>query len=278
MKQEPTSIASTRIAFIGGGNMASAIIGGLIQQGLDGSRIAVVEPLAEQRERLESRYGVTTLEAAGPELQGFDLVVWAVKPQIIKQVATDCAQHLAGALHLSVAAGIRSDSLAAWLGSERIVRAMPNTPALVGQGMTGLYARTAVVAADRDLIEAVIGTTGQYLWVEREADLDAVTALSGSGPAYVFYFLEAMRQAGTEMGLSAETATRLAIGTFAGAARLAQDASEPPEVLRERVTSKGGTTYAALCSLEDSGVKASFVKALHAASQRAKELGDEFGA
>ncbi|MCX7252530.1 MAG: pyrroline-5-carboxylate reductase [Burkholderiales bacterium] len=278
MKQEPTPIASTRIAFIGGGNMASAIIGGLIQQGLNGDQITVVEPLPEQRARLQAQFGVRTEAAAGPALQGSSLVVWAVKPQVFKQVAQDCAAQVAGALHLSVAAGIRSDSMAAWLGSERIVRAMPNTPALVGQGMTGLYARAAVGAADRGLIEAVIGTTGQYLWVEREADLDAVTALSGSGPAYVFYFLEAMRQAGTEMGLSAETATRLAIGTFAGAAQLAKDASEPPEVLRERVTSKGGTTYAALCSLEDNGVKASFVKALHAAGQRARELGDEFGA
>jgi pyrroline-5-carboxylate reductase len=278
MKQEPTSIASTRIAFIGGGNMASAIIGGLIQQGLDGDQITVVEPVAEQRARLQAQFGVRTEAAAGPALQGCGLVVWAVKPQVFKQVAQDCAAHVAAALHLSVAAGIRSDSMAGWLDSERIVRAMPNTPALVGQGMTGLYARAAVAAADRGLIEAVIGTTGQYLWVEREADLDAVTALSGSGPAYVFYFLEAMRQAGTEMGLSAETATRLAIGTFAGAARLAQDASEPPEVLRERVTSKGGTTYAALSSLEANGVKAAFVQAMHAAGRRAQELGDEFGA
>ncbi len=278
MKQEQTSIASTRIAFIGGGNMASAIIGGLIQQGLDGDRITVVEPLPEQRARLQAQFGVRALAAAGPALLGSDLVVWAVKPQVFKQVAQDCAAQVADALHLSVAAGIRSDSMAAWLGSERIVRAMPNTPALVGQGMTGLYARTAVEAADRALIDAVIGTTGQFLWVKQEADLDAVTALSGSGPAYVFYFLEAMRQAGTEMGLDAETATRLAIGTFAGAARLAQDASEPPEVLRERVTSKGGTTYAALCSLEASGVKASFVQALHAARLRAQQLGDEFGA
>ena len=278
MKQEPTPIASTRIAFIGGGNMASAIIGGLIQQGLDGDQITVVEPLPEQRERLQTQFGVRTEAAAGPALQDCSLVVWAVKPQVFKQVAQDCAAQVAGALHLSVAAGIRSDSMATWLGSERIVRAMPNTPALVGQGMTGLYARAAVAAADRGLIEAVIGTTGQYLWVEREADLDAVTALSGSGPAYVFYFLEAMRQAGTEMGLSAETATRLAIGTFAGAAQLARDASEPPEVLRERVTSKGGTTYAALSSLEASGVKAAFVQAMHAAGRRAQELGDEFGA
>ena len=278
MKQEPTPIASTRIAFIGGGNMASAIIGGLIQQGLDGDQITVVEPVAEQRARLQAQFGVRTEAAAGPALQGCGLVVWAVKPQVFKQVAQDCAAQVAGALHLSVAAGIRSDSMATWLDSERIVRAMPNTPALVGQGMTGLYARAAVAAADRGLIEAVIGTTGQYLWVEREADLDAVTALSGSGPAYVFYFLEAMRQAGTEMGLSAETATRLAIGTFAGAAQLARDASEPPEVLRERVTSKGGTTYAALSSLEASGVKAAFVQAMHAAGRRAQELGDEFGA
>lgn len=278
MKQEPTPIASTRIAFIGGGNMASAIIGGLIQQGLDGDQITVVEPLPEQRASLQAQFGVRTEATAGPALQGCGLVVWAVKPQVFKQVAQDCAAQVAGALHLSVAAGIRSDSMAAWLGSERIVRAMPNTPALVGQGMTGLYARAAVAAADRSLIEAVIGTTGQYLWVEREADLDAVTALSGSGPAYVFYFLEAMRQAGTEMGLSAETATRLAIGTFAGAAQLARDASEPPEVLRERVTSKGGTTYAALSSLEASGVKAAFVQAMHAAGRRAQELGDEFGA
>ena len=278
MKREPTSIASTRIAFIGGGNMASALIGGLIQQGLGADRITVVEPLAEQRARLHSQFGVRTEPAAGAALQGCELVVWAVKPQVFKAVAQDCATHVNGALHLSVAAGIRSDSIAAWLGSERIVRAMPNTPALVGQGMTGLYARPAVSAADRGLVDAVVDTTGQFLWVEREAELDVVTALSGSGPAYVFYFLEAMRQAGTEMGLSAEIATRLAIGTFAGAARLAQDASEPPEVLRERVTSKGGTTYAALCSLEDSGVKASFIKALHAAQDRARELGDEFGA
>ena len=278
MKQQPTPIASTRIAFIGGGNMASAIIGGLIQQGLGGDRITVVEPLPEQRIRLQSQFGVNTEAAASAALQGCDMVVWAVKPQVFKAVAQDCAAHVQGALHLSVAAGIRSDSIAAWLGSERIVRAMPNTPALVGQGMTGLYARPAVSAADRGLIDAVVGTTGQFLWVEQEADLDAVTALSGSGPAYVFYFLEAMRQAGTEMGLDAGTASRLAIGTFAGAARLARDASEPPEVLRERVTSKGGTTHAALCSLEDSGVKAAFVQALHAARRRAQELGDEFGA
>jgi len=278
MDQSSSPLSSLRIAFIGGGNMASAIIGGLIQQGLPGDQITVVEPLADQRERLEARFGVRTTAAADATLGSSALVVWAVKPQVFKQVAAGCAPHVGGALHLSVAAGIRSDSMAAWLGNERIVRTMPNTPALVGLGMTGIYARPAVVAADRELVERVVGTTGQFLWVEREADLDAVTALSGSGPAYVFYFLEAMRQAGTEMGLPAETATRLAIGTFVGASHLAQDASEPPEVLRERVTSKGGTTYAALSALDAAGVKAAFLQAMHAAQRRAQELGDEFGA
>jgi pyrroline-5-carboxylate reductase len=181
------------------------------------------------------------------------------------------------ALHLSVAAGIRSDSIAGWLGTERIVRSMPNTPALVGKGMTALYARPAVGAADRKQVEQVIATTGEHLWVELEPQLDAVTALSGSGPAYVFYFLEAMTQAGVEMGLGQEQARRLAVGTFAGACELARASDDPLELLRERVTSKGGTTYAALTSMEQDQVKARFVKALHAARQRAAELGDEFG-
>lgn len=273
-----SSLAHARLGFVGGGNMASAIIGGLIQRGVPAQHIAVVEPLAAQRERLQAQLGVQVHDAAGAALQDCQLVVWAVKPQVLKAVAQAAAPHVAGALHLSVAAGIRSDSLASWLGSERIVRAMPNTPALVGRGMTGLYARAAVDADDRALVQQVVASTGQHLWLEREADLDAVTALSGSGPAYVFYFLEAMRQAGTEMGLGADAAMQLALATFAGATQLAQDATEPPEVLRERVTSKGGTTYAALTAMEAAGVKTAFVQAMHAARQRARELGDEFGA
>lgn len=273
-----SSLAHARLGFVGGGNMASAIIGGLIQRGVPAQHIAVVEPLAAQRERLQAQLGVQVHDAAGAALQDCQLVVWAVKPQVLKTVAQAAAPHVAGALHLSVAAGIRSDSLASWLGSERIVRAMPNTPALVGRGMTGLYARAAVNADDRALVQQVVASTGQHLWLEREADLDAVTALSGSGPAYVFYFLEAMRQAGTEMGLGADAAMQLALATFAGATQLAQDATEQPEVLRERVTSKGGTTYAALTAMETAGVKTAFVQAMHAAQQRARELGDEFGA
>jgi pyrroline-5-carboxylate reductase len=268
---------SGRIAFIGGGNMASAIIGGLIKQGLPAARIAVVEPFAEARQRLQQQFGVAADEAAGAALADATLVVWAVKPQTFKDAAAAARPHVQQALHLSVAAGIRSDSIAQWLGTERIVRSMPNTPALVGQGMTALFARGAVSEADKTRVEEVIATTGESLWVEREEQLDAVTALSGSGPAYVFYFLEAMVQAGGEMGLSAEQARRLAVGTFAGSSALARASDEPLQLLRERVTSKGGTTYAALTSLEAAKVKDSFVKALHAARQRAEELGNEFG-
>ena len=186
------------------------------------------------------------------------------------------AAHTPGALHLSVAAGIRTGSIAQWLGSERIVRAMPNTPALIGQGMTGLFARPGVSAAERTLVEQVVATTGAHLWVEEEALLDAVTALSGSGPAYVFYFLEAMAQAGVDMGLTREQAHQLAVGTFAGAAELARRSDEPPQVLRQRVTSKGGTTHAAIESMEADGVAQRFMRALDAAEARARELGDEF--
>ena len=268
---------STRIAFIGGGNMAGAIIGGLVRKGVAPSQVEVVEPFAETRARLQQQFGVVVHEQAGPALAKADLVVWAVKPQTFKDAAAQAGAHVGQALHLSVAAGIRSDSMAAWLGTERIVRAMPNTPALVGKGMTALFARPGVQAAEKQQVEQVIATTGEHLWVQQEQHLDAVTALSGSGPAYVFYFLEAMTQAGAEMGLDAEQARRLAVGTFAGASELARASSEPLQVLRERVTSRGGTTHAALTSLEGDGVKASFVKALHAACKRAQELGDEFG-
>ncbi|WP_326535667.1 pyrroline-5-carboxylate reductase [Pseudorhodoferax sp.] len=272
-----TTTLDTTIAFIGGGNMASAIIGGLVRQGLPAARVRVVEPFAETRAKLLADHGVQALEQAGPALADAGLVVWAVKPQVFAEAAAPVRAHAASALHLSVAAGIRSDSIARWLGSERIVRAMPNTPALVGLGMTGLFARDAVSAADRAQVEQVIATTGAALWVEQEAHLDAVTALSGSGPAYVFYFLEAMVQAGTSMGLSAAQAQQLAIGTFAGAAELARRSDEPLATLRQRVTSKGGTTYAAITSMQDAGVGPAFERAMQAAERRARELGDEFG-
>ncbi|NMM05707.1 pyrroline-5-carboxylate reductase [Polaromonas sp.] len=266
------------IAFIGGGNMASAIISGLLKRGLPPSQIQVVEPFAEQRARLVQQFGVTVNETPDAALNLATLVVWAVKPQTFRAAAAQTRAHSRAALHLSVAAGIRSDSIASWLGTQRVVRAMPNTPALVGKGMTALFARPAATAADRLAVERVIQTTGEYLWLEQEEQLDAVTALSGSGPAYVFYFIEAMVQAGTDMGLSREQAHQLAVATFVGASALAEGSQEPPEVLRARVTSKGGTTYAALASMEQDDIKTQFMRAMHAARARARELGDEFGA
>ncbi|MBH1979772.1 MAG: pyrroline-5-carboxylate reductase, partial [Comamonadaceae bacterium] len=265
------------IAFIGGGNMASAIIGGLIHRGHLASQIEVVEPWAEAREALRKTYGIQAQAEAGPALQRAQIVVWAIKPQTFKDAAAQARPHTADALHLSVAAGIRSDSIAQWLGSERIVRTMPNTPALVGKGMSALYARPSVSAPERQSIEAIMATTGDFLWVDDEPLLDAVTALSGSGPAYVFYFLEAMTRAGTGMGLTAAQAHQLAVGTFVGASELARRSDETPAVLRQRVTSKGGTTYAAIQSMEHDAVGDKFVHAMQAARQRAHELGDEFG-
>jgi len=266
------------ITFIGGGNMASAIIGGLVGQGHPPVGLQVVEPWDEQRAKLTQQFpGMTVLPAASAALQPSDLVVWAVKPQTFKEAAAATRGHVGGALHLSVAAGIPSESIARWLGSERIVRAMPNTPALVGLGMTGLMARAGVSEDDKALVERVVRTTGELVWVQVEADLDAVTALSGSGPAYVFYFLEAMRDAGTKMGLPPELAQQLAIGTFIGSAQLAQRSSDPLQLLRERVTSKGGTTHAAITSMDAAGIKTRFEEALFAAQRRAQELGREFG-
>jgi len=269
---------SERIAFIGGGNMASAIIGGLIKQGQSPNNIDVVEPSEEARLQLHNSFGITAQTHASDQLANADLVIWAVKPQAFKDAALATNSFTANALHLSVAAGIRSDSIAAWLGNERIVRAMPNTPALVGKGISGLFARPGVSGDDQTLVQKVIATTGEYLWVDNEDKLDVVTALSGSGPAYVFYFMEAMTMAGTEMGLSREQAEQLAIATFTGASDLAKSSSDTPQVLRQRVTSKGGTTFAAISSMEDNDVRALFIDAMYAARERAKKLGDEFGA
>lgn len=266
------------IAFIGGGNMASAIIGGLLKAGHGRESLIVVEPYEPQRAKLAADFGLTALTAADASLRRADLLMWAVKPQLFAEAAAPCAPYAAGALQLSVMAGIRSDTLACATGADRIVRAMPNTPALIGLGIAGLYARPAVTAADKALVEQVLAPTGASLWVEQEVDLDAVTALSGSGPAYFFYFIEAMVDAAVDMGLSAEQGRKLALATCAGAAALAQQSSESPAQLRERVTSKGGTTYAALTSLQADAVGAAIQRAVKAAQTRARELGDEFGA
>ena len=262
------------LAFIGGGNMASAIVGGLLGAGSAAGDMLIVEPWAEQRAKLEAAFpGVAVRAAADQSLASANVVVWAVKPQQFGEAAAPCKAHIGGALQLSIMAGVTCASLAAATGASAIVRAMPNTPALIGQGIAGLYATEAVSAGQREAVEKVLAATGSLLWVAREADLDAVTALSGSGPAYVFYVLEAMVDAGVQMGLPAAQARRFAQETFAGAAQLAIRSDEPLATLRERVTSKGGTTYAAITSLDEAGVKAAFVHALHAARSRAAALG-----
>ena len=272
------AMTDATIAFIGGGNMAQALIGGLLRAGRPAASIVVVDPSPAQRERLAQVFGLRPQPAADARLAQAGTVVWAVKPQFFAAAAAPCAPFVGGALQLSVMAGIRSEAIARASGSERVVRAMPNTPALIGRGIAGLYARDAVGAAGRAEAEALFAPTGQTLWVAQESDLDAVTALSGSGPAYVFYFVEAMMQAAVEMGLTPAQGRQLALATFDGATALAAASSEAPETLRAQVTSKGGTTHAAVTALDDAGVKAAFVKALHAARERARELGDEFGA
>ena len=268
---------SEHIAFIGGGNMASAIIGGLLQQGFASTDLTVVEPFEEARQKLQSQHGIAALPLAGDALKRADMVIWAVKPQMFKEAAVPVCTYTTGALHVSVAAGIRSESIAQWVKSERVIRTMPNTPALIGKGITALFARGAVSADDKEWAGQVIGTTGDFVWLSHEDQIDAVTAISGSGPAYMFYFMEAMTAAGVEMGLPKATAYQLAVSTFIGAGELARASTEGPEVLRQRVTSKGGTTYAAITSMDDSGIKAAFTKALHAARDRAQAMGEEFG-
>ena len=266
------------VAFIGGGNMARALISRLLRTGQAAASITVVEPFEDTAAVLRTRFGVTVLPQGDASLARAGIVVWAVKPQVFKAAAAALSPHLANCLQLSVMAGIRSDAIVAASGSSRVVRAMPNTPALIGQGMTGLVALPAVTEAERRQVDALLAPTGATEWLAHEGLLDAVTALSGSGPAYVFYVLEALIQGGIELGLDAAQARRLALGTFAGATALASQSDESPETLRARVTSKGGTTHAALTRLEADGVKPAFVAALHAAAVRAAELGDEFGA
>ena len=271
-----------KIAFIGGGNMASALIAGLAGKLTAGANIHVVDPNPESLAKLNQQFGVTTAAAADAALGAADVIVLAIKPQSMREVAAQLLPLLDPAkrtLIVSVAAGIRSADLSRWLGGYgAIVRCMPNTPALIGMGITGMVAAAGVSAPQKQAADDILRAVGPTVWLDDEAKIDAVTALSGSGPAYVFYFIEAMQQAAGEMGLSAEQGTQLALATFAGAAQLANQSAEPVALLRERVTSKGGTTYAALTSMEHSGVKAAIVQAVKAAAARGKEMGDELGA
>lgn len=267
-----------KIAFIGGGNMAAALIGGLAGKLTPGANIHVVDLNADALARLHQQFGVTSAQQIDAALASCDVIVLAVKPQQMKEVALQLQPHVHQQLVLSIAAGIRAVDLSRWLNGHRaIVRTMPNTPALIAKGITGMVAMDGVSIAQRQMADAIMCAVGSTVWLDQEALIDPVTAISGSGPAYVFYFIEAMQQAAEEMGLSKEQGTQLAIATFVGAAQLAAQSSEPVSVLRERVTSRGGTTYAALSSMEASGVKQALVDAMKAAAARGKELGEEFG-
>ncbi len=267
-----------KIGFIGGGNMAGALIGGLAGRLTAGANIHVVDPNPDALVRLQQQFGVSAAPQIDAAIARSDVIVLAIKPQQMKEVVAQLKPHVSSQLVLSIAAGIRGSDLSRWLsGHQAIVRTMPNTPALIGKGITGMVALAGVSQAQHDAADAIMRAVGETVWIDDESLIDAVTAVSGSGPAYVFYFIEAMQQAAFEMGLSAEQGNALAIATFAGAAELAASSADPVSVLRERVTSKGGTTYAALTSMEQSGVKESIVRALKAAAARGKELGEEAG-
>jgi len=268
-----------KIAFLGGGNMASALIGGLLARGVEPAAIRVIEVNPQARERLAARYPVGVSAGVDAAVRDCDTLVLAVKPQDMRGALASLARDVGAMLVVSIAAGLRLEDLARWLGGHRkIVRCMPNTPALIGRGISGLYALPEVSLEERARAEQVLGAVGEVVWVGAEALLDPVTALSGSGPAYVFWFIEQLAQAGARLGLEPETAQRLALATVRGAAELAAASDESPALLRERVTSKGGTTEAALKVLRDERVGERLERAIEAASRRGAELGDTLGA
>jgi len=265
------------ICFIGGGNMATALIGGLLGKGFSAAQISVVEIDADNRARLQRDFAVRAVESIAEGVPGSQIIVFAVKPQQLHEVAQQLAQLLNGQLLVSIAAGIRAVDLARWSNSHAIVRAMPNTPALIRSGMTGLYALPAVSAAQREQAQSILAAVGETLWLKDEAMLDAVTAISGSGPAYVFYFIEALQQAAQQLGFNAEDARRLSLATFLGASKLASSSDEDVSVLRARVTSKNGTTERALLSLSANHVAEHIAQAAQTAATRSREMGDELG-
>jgi len=266
------------ITFIGGGNMASAIIGGLLQRNWECNQLRVVEIIPAAREILEQTYRVQTFAGINAESMQADCVVLAIKPQQMREAAAQLAPLVGGALVITIAAGIRGADLSRWLDNhQRIVRIMPNTPALVLAGISGLYALPGVTAQDRECAASIMNAVGETVWVAREEDIDTVPAVSGSGPAYVFYFIEALEQAARELGMSAEAARQLAVSTFSGASKLAAQSAEDVTTLRTRVTSKGGTTERAIASMENDKIKNAIIHAVKAAAARSRELGDELG-
>ncbi len=267
-----------RIAFIGAGNMAASLIGGLLAQGLPASHIRASDPGAEQRARVAAEYGIELFESNAEAIAGTDIVVLATKPQVLKGVCQALAPSLqAGQLVVSIAAGITCASLTAWLGEIALVRCMPNTPALLRQGVSGLYANPRVSAEQRQQAEQLLGAVGLAVWLDEERLIDAVTAVSGSGPAYFFLLIEAMTAAGEQLGLPRDTAAQLTLQTALGAARMATEGDVDAAELRRRVTSPNGTTEAAIKTFQASGFEALVRQALDAAARRSAELAEQLG-
>lgn len=265
-----------RIAFIGAGNMALSLVSGLLAAGRDPGDIHASDPSAAARERI-AELGVAVFDDNAAALQDADTVVLAVKPQVLRQVLQGLPPG-DNRLLVSIAAGVPLAAMEAWAGTgSAIVRCMPNTPALLRAGITGMYANAHVTDRQRQTADAILSAAGATLWVPRETDLDAVTAVSGSGPAYFFYLMEALIDAGESLGLDRESATRLCLETAYGAARMAREGVDPPATLRRNVTSPGGTTERALTILDAAGTRAVFQQAVAGAAQRAKELAEEFG-
>jgi pyrroline-5-carboxylate reductase len=267
------------IAFIGGGNMARSLIGGLLARGWQAGQIAVADPVPAQLDSLRAHFSGRITDDNATAARDADILVLAVKPQEMRRAAEGLRASIAGKrpLLISVAAGIRASDIQRWLPGIPVVRAMPNRPALQGCGMTGLFATDDVSSERRRQAEQILGAVGATLWLEREQHMDVVTAVSASGPAYFFLLIEMLEHAGVAQGLSPEVSRRLAVETAYGSGMMAHAASESPAVLREQVTSKGGTTAAALKALEEHHVRAAFDAAVAAATRRAAELADEFG-
>jgi len=272
---------NSQIAFIGAGNMAAALIGGLLADGVPPDRLTATDPSVEKCQALAAAAGIRTLQDNRAAVADADIVVLAVKPQVLPEVAQELADvvGLSRPLVISIAAGVRCASLQSWLGAETaVVRTMPNTPAMIQAGATVLYATPAVSETQREQAESLMRAVGLTQWVDDEGLMDAVTALSGSGPAYFFLVMEAMQAAAQQMGLAPDAARLLTLQTAFGAARMALESSDPPATLRQRVTSPGGTTERALQVLEDGGIRDLFARALKAARARSVELSDSVGA
>ncbi|HUX74192.1 MAG TPA: pyrroline-5-carboxylate reductase [Steroidobacteraceae bacterium] len=270
-----------KLAFIGGGNMAAALIGGLIKRGVPSSHITVADPSEQRRHELRRQFAITVAADNAEAAADAEVIMLAVKPQFMRQVATALAPRLARTpvLVISVAAGIPHAALARWFGPQvPLVRTMPNRPALNGFGATGLFAPASVGAANRALAESIMSAVSATVWVEHESQMDTVTALSGSGPAYFFLFMEALEAAAHDRGLPQDVAHRLTLETAFGAAQMARQSSDSLAALREQVTSKGGTTAAALAVLDAAGLRAIVAHAVAAADRRSAELAAEFGA